>query len=182
MSSAAWAHGFLSRDPFITPQGNLSSGIIDIYAAPVVGATSYSLPSGGDNRDTQSSYGGEVVGIWREWGAALNVSTFSVPQAGTSDVNVGNRNILASAEGRYRFWNQNFSPYVSAGGGSLFQTVQTQVMGSTEKASSNYFLYHAGIGMLGAITQYWAFDLGIKYYRYSNVNGFNYFLSFGPLF
>ena len=63
-----------------------------------------------------------------------HLKSFGLAADGSAVINVSQQDYWGSAEGRYRFWDAEFSPYVSLGAGGIFQNVKTtQIMGSTFK-------------------------------------------------
>ena len=161
---------------------SLSQTSYKIFAAPTLGYTELDKPNGEDGREGQPGVGIEGFLIKEKLGLGLIFNRYATPIRGSEDVNVYSENNWLSTEGRLRLWNENFSPYFSAGAGALFQTVNTRVLSSKESIRGQYFIQDIGLGILGALSESFALDLSAKYFQYSNVNGMSYTLSIGVLF
>jgi len=154
-------------------------GSQSIFAGPQITSTSYSNSVGSSNRDSQTSYGAQGFLVLDRFAGGLEYNYFAPNQTGNQSINVRQDDQWLEAEGKYRIWNENFSPYVSLGFGTVFESVSTQVLGASDKGSSVYFVRDLGLGLLGRITSNIGVTISAKYYQYSNINGFVYGLSFG---
>lgn len=150
-----------------------------IFIGATMGATSSSSASGSSNRDVNFSYGIESTYIWHHWAIGPSFKYFGTAPDGSQLVNVGQDNYWGSLEAKFRIWDTNFSPYVSLGGGGIYQSVTTQVMGSSSNISGLFFSRDVGIGIMGRVTKVLGLSLATRYYQFSNVNGFDYTLSLG---
>lgn len=162
---------------YLSPAWALGDNML--FIGPLAGATTYSTSSGSTNRDTQFSYGMENIFVHDQWAGGLVYQYFSPGMEGSQTINVTQSNHWLAAEGKYRLWNENFSPYVAVGAGAVFQTVYTTVMGASDKIQGTFFVQDLGIGILGKIADDFGVSLSAKYYQFSNINGFNYFISVG---
>jgi hypothetical protein len=153
---------------------------MDLYAGPQFGVTSYSLSTGEKDRESQYSYGADVMAFKGPWGLGTHFSYLSYPQDGNTVVNVQESDFMATLEGKYRvLLSPAFNPYVTLGAGPLYKTINTSVMGASEKNTDFYLVQDIGLGVMGEIVKDFGYNLSLKYYQYSNVSGFNYALSLG---
>lgn len=150
-----------------------------LFLAPVFGGTSTETSMGNKERKMNLSYGAEAMYIRNRFGAALRYSTYSMGPEGTQQVSIEGRDHWVNLSGKFRFWDQNFSPYASAGGGVFINTISTTLMGTTEDRTSSSFVYDLGIGLFGKLGDRFGINISADYYNYSNVSGFTYLVSFG---
>jgi hypothetical protein len=153
--------------------------VIELYAAPLLGATSLTNSNGAASRDTKFSYGAEALVFRKQFGLGLNYLSYTASQDGNSTVNVSESDQWVTADLKFRFLTEDLSPYISVGGGTVFETVSTQLMGQAEKATGTDFIGNVGLGLFGRFQQHFGFDISAKYFQFSNVNGFSYCLSLG---
>jgi hypothetical protein len=149
------------------------------YLGPRLGSTSTTQPNGASDRDGHFTYGAEGYWLWNQFIAGLKFSAFNGGSAGTQVVNVSQSDRWVSAEGKYKFIDDQFSPYIGLGLGALIESVNTTIMGSSESASGTWFVPDIGIGLWGRLSSKVGLNLSLKYFQYSNVNGWDYSLSVG---
>jgi hypothetical protein len=153
----------------------------ELYVGPTVGVTTVSSPDGSLNRDTQGSFGADGFYILDRFALGLSYRNFGNFSDGNPTVNINQVNNWISAEGKYLFDVEGFHPYVSLGAGSVTQTVTTTVMGSAAVSNGVYFARDLGVGILGRIgsDSSVGFNVGARYFQYSNISGFDYIVSIG---
>jgi len=160
---------------FVAPLSRADS----LYVGPIFGGTSYTDATGQMGRQSQTSYGLENFVIHDHWSVGLSYIYFAPGEDGTDSINVDQSDHWLSVQGRYRFWNEDFSPYVSVGAGGIYQFVSTTVMNYTERTNGLFFINDFGIGLMGRISGQFGANVSAKYYQFSNVNGFDYYISIG---
>jgi len=155
-----------------------------LFVGPIFGETSYSTSSGGTNRDSQSSYGGEGLYVWNNWMGGLSYSEYSVAPTGNSTFNVGQDDKDIEAEIKYRFLMGPLSPFIGLGAGTLIQTVKTSLFEANESDQGDFFIKEVGGGVLWKFMSNFGVSATAEYYQYSNVTGFKYYITLGffPVF
>ena len=129
----------------------------------------------------QASYGADGFYIYDHFAAGLSYKYFGTFSDGNPAVNINQVNNWFSAEGKYLFNFQGFHPYVSVGVGPLLQKISTTVMSVDSDTNSIYLARDIGIGVLGRFSHdsSLGFNVGARYFQYSNTNGFDYIVSVG---
>ncbi|MDZ4676132.1 MAG: outer membrane beta-barrel protein [Oligoflexia bacterium] len=158
----------------------VTSYAADFYLGPQFGKTSYTPPTGEKDRVSEYSYGGDVMAFKGPYGAGFHLSYLPYPTDGNATVSVQQSDLLMTLEAKYRYeFNNHINPYVTFGAGSLYKTVKSSVMGMSEKSSDFYFVQDIGLGIMGVLFKDFGYNAAVKYYQYSNVDGYNYTLSLG---
>lgn len=151
---------------------------VELFAAPQMGMTSISS-SYKEEPDNQFSYGLEAILVKRQWAAGLNYSAFAQGPEGSDQINVFQDFKWISIGPKWRFWDENFSPYLLGNVGLISQTVVMRSFNDKEPQAQAHFVYDLGLGFLGRITEKIGVNGGVKFYRFSNYSGVQFFVSIG---